>query len=339
MIVKEESDSQSEEEDSTVTEIFSKESDSQGILGKGMQSFEAEENGEESEGSLYMSRKARKSLQKKLSIIRDQKFRETVNSIEEVIEESANEDEDEESKDEKRDNEEEGPQSEVSSEDRDSDYLSDEEEKEEIDGFDELPPPLAPQKAASNKYSLKNDNLDVFKDMSKKAAESVGLQRNTYGKAPKKFTARGSAVTITSMALMVDEPVNSPRKRRRSSFKKREEVFFEDDFNVDDIHVMGENDVLDKMKEYVDREFNKARKGISRLRVKRFWKKVRGKQLNEEQEKNRLRQKFIYENLDPEQREMFEKELLEIDFKEEDDSAPKFEIVPKVAGRNQGTCR
>lgn len=43
--------------------------------------------------------------------------------------------------------------------------------------------------------------------------------------------------------------------------------------------------------------------------------------------------------MDPQQREMFEKELLEVDFKEEDDSAPKFEMMTKVGGKNQGTCR
>lgn len=178
--------------------------------------------------------------------------------------------------------------------------------------------------------------------MSRKAAASVGLARNNTVKfQKKKYAARGSAITTNTFNNMLDESQQPKRRRRRSTLGNRDKKTwdFEDQFNLDDIHVMGSNDILERMKEYVNHEFEKAHKGMSKLRLKRYWKKVRGKQLNEEQEKNRLRQKFILEHLHGEQRKMFEKELLEETLVNDDDSAPKFEMVTHIANKNRGTCR
>jgi phospholipase D1/2 len=78
-----------------------------------------------------------------------------------------------------------------------------------------------------------------------------------------------------------------------------------------------------------------------RLKIKKIWKKVRGKELNEEKEKDELRKKFILEHLNSEQRDLFEKELLEAELDEEDDGEndPKFEIVQKLDNKNKGTCK
>ena len=169
-------------------------------------------------------------------------------------------------------------------------------------------------------------------------ASRPGVSRNTAAGGSKRYIARGSAVTTISIPLVAEETMRKQTKRRKSSFEIRENVFFDDAVNIDDMHVMGQNDLLEKMKNYVNKEYLKRSKGIGRLQFKKLWKKVRGKELNEEYEKNRIRQKFIYEHLTPQQRSMFEEELLEAEL-DDDTNSPMFEIVPRFATKNLGTCR
>ena len=85
-----------------------------------MHKFDAEENKEESEGSIYKIKKGRESLEKKLSSLRDNKNT--------VINELNSEEEKEDGEESKNINNE-GEGSEPSSEDKDSDYFSDENEE------------------------------------------------------------------------------------------------------------------------------------------------------------------------------------------------------------------
>ena len=95
------------------------------------------------------------------------------------------------------------------------------------------------------------------------------------------------------------------------------------------------------MKEFVNAEYLKRSKRFGRLRIKKIWKKVRGKELNEEKEKDQLRKKFILEHLTDEQRKLFSEELMEANIDDEDDTEnnPKFEIVPRMDATNKGTCK
>lgn len=176
-----------------------------------------------------------------------------------------------------------------------------------------------------------------MKEMRPKNAKTMHL-RNTTGS--KKFLPRKSAAASITAPLMSEEIMKKHIKARRSSVTQAQQIFFED-VDIDDIHVIGANDILEKMKEYVNSEYLKRSKGIGRLKFKKLWKKVRGKELNEEKEKNELRKKFILEHLNEDQREMFAQELMEADIDDDDDmeNNPKFEICPRLASKNQGTCK
>lgn len=162
--------------------------------------------------------------------------------------------------------------------------------------------------------------------------------RNTTGS--KRFLPRNSAASTIAVPLMSEEVIKKAVRGRRSSLKSIAQPHFED-INIDDIHVGGNNDLLEKMKDYVQKEYLKRSKGIGRLKIKKFWKTIRGKELNEEKEKNELRKKFILEHLNEEQREMFSQELMEVNIDDDDDAEndPKFEICPRLASKNQGTCK
>ena len=178
--------------------------------------------------------------------------------------------------------------------------------------------------------------------MSRNPSKTIGFQNINQMRRTtdsKRFIARGSAAMTSATPLFAEEAIVKVNKRRRSSFNTKDSMLFDDEVDLNDMHVMGSNDILEQMKIYVDQEYKKQTKGIGRLKFKKLWKKVRGKELNEEYEKNRLRQRFIYEHLDPVQREMFEEELLEVDLDRENDTDPMLEIVTKIAIKNQGTCK
>jgi hypothetical protein len=133
-------------------------------------------------------------------------------------------------------------------------------------------------KTRSDKLTIKQNELEEFKEISRKAAESMSLSRNkTMNYKKNKFAARGSAVTTSSFKNMIDESQQPKRMRRRSTLGNRQKKFwdFEDQVNLDDIHVMGSNDILERMKKYVNHEYEKARKGISKLRLKRYWSSLK----------------------------------------------------------------
>jgi hypothetical protein len=169
-----------------------------------------------------------------------------------------------------------------------------------------------------------------------KKSQTIHLRNST---GSKRFMARGSATTAITVPLVAQDQIVKTMKPRRSSVNQMQQIFFDDDFDIDEIHVLGQNNLLDQMKDYVNTEYLKRTKGMGRLKLKKFWKKVRGKELNEEEEKNKLRQKFILEHLDPSQREMFEKELLEVqlDDEEAEGNDPKFEIIQKLSILNTGS--
>jgi hypothetical protein len=169
-----------------------------------------------------------------------------------------------------------------------------------------------------------------------KKSQTIHL-RNTTGS--KRFMARGSAAVAISIPLVAEDQIVKTIKPRRSSVNQMQHIFFDDGYDIDEIHVLGQNNLLDKMKDYVNKEYVKRTKGMGRLKLKKFWKNVRGKELNEEEEKNKLRQKFILEHLDPSQREMFETELLEVELDDEEAEGndPKFEIIQKLSILNTGS--
>ena len=127
---------------------------------------------------------------------------------------------------------------------------------------------------------------------------------------------------------------------RRNSITIKQEYFFED-FNIDEFHWERNNDLVEKMKEFVNAEYLKRSKRFGRLRIKKIWKKVRGKVLNEEKTKDQLRKKFILEHLTDEQRKLLSEELMEANIDDENDTEnnPKFEIVPRMDATNKGTCK
>ena len=139
---------------------------------------------------------------------------------------------------------------------------------------------------------------------------------------------------------MAKEQIEKQIKPRRSSVTYKQDVMLED-VDIDEFHCGGDNVLLDQMKDYVNKEYAKRLKGIGRLKFKKFWKKVRGKDFNEEKEKEHLREKFILEHLSSEQKKLFSQELLEAKLDEEDADAeennPKFEIIPRLAAGSKGT--
>jgi len=105
-----------------------KASDAQGILGKGMHQFDADEDTlEESEGSIYHIKSGRESMEMKLSMIRDYNMSNTINGIDTIEEDEKEEDKEDEDK---KSGESDRENSLSSSESRESDYLTEEDEEE-----------------------------------------------------------------------------------------------------------------------------------------------------------------------------------------------------------------
>jgi hypothetical protein len=135
-------------EDSSDSDDIVKESDANGILGKGRDSFPSIEEDENvgREDSLY-TRKNRSKTTKQLSYNRQRKIRDEIASMDNIIEESIDE-EDVQSNSKNSDSDEEekvsdgnksdDSRSQTSSEDRESDYFT-EESKDHVKGFEELP--------------------------------------------------------------------------------------------------------------------------------------------------------------------------------------------------------
>lgn len=158
----------------------------------------------------------------------------------------------------------------------------------------------------------------------------------------KKNIYRKSQISTTSNPLMSREIMEKQINTKRSSFSYQAETFLEDDFTIDQFHAEGYDDLLKTMNDYVDREYER-KLHRPRLRLKKYWKKVRGKELNEQKEKEEIRKKFILEHLTEEQRKLFAEELNEAKVDEDEDNAeannPKFEIIPMMVTESQGTCK
>lgn len=293
-----------------------------GILGKGLESIDEEKDDtlEESESKAYeftkSSNKRQKTIEKRLK---------KKNPLDVKKNDSINED---------------SHESEISSEDKSSDYYSDEEEdkneeEDKVNDIDERDEML--NNNSENKI-ISGDKRDTFMENSRDHNKSKSLAlRHTTGS--KKWMPRNSAASSIGAPLMSEETIKNHSKPRRSSVVASQLALFED-VDIDEIHLGGgDNDMIEKMKDYVNREYMKRSKGMGRLKIKKIWKKVRGKDLNEEKERNEIRKKFILEHLNAEQKMLFEKELLEAALDDDDieGNDPKFEIAPKLGFKSAGT--
>lgn len=160
-------------------------------------------------------------------------------------------------------------------------------------------------------------------------------------KSKKSLKHRMSAAHTITPSLMSKEEVKRVIERR-SSFSKEQKPVIED-IDINEFHCGGNNDLIEKMNKFVEEQWAKRTKGVGRIRLKRLWKRARGKELDEEQEKEMLRRQFILEHISEEQKELFLEELKEMEHEEDDNDAeannPKFEIIPRILGANQGTCK
>jgi hypothetical protein len=97
-------------------------------------------------------------------------------------------------------------------------------------------------------------------DRQKDKARTLALRNTTNSK---KYTARNSAASQLAAPLISEEIMKRQVKPRRSSVTQSTLQYFEE-IDIDEIHVEGNNDMIDKMKEYVNREYMKRSKGIGR---------------------------------------------------------------------------
>ena len=157
---------------------------------------------------------------------------------------------------------------------------------------------------------------------------------NSKGRNPRKSAMQTFAAPLVSKEIIDRISI------KRSSYSIKNEQILDEEVNIEEYHVGNNDELLQAMREYVNKEYER-RVNRGRLRLKKMWKRVRGKDLDIEKEKNEIRQKFILEHLNPEQKRLFAQELLEAKLDEDELNAeinnPKFQITPLMMGEKQGT--
>ena len=91
------------------------------------------------------------------------------------------------------------------------------------------------------------------------------------GDGNKRYAQRNSALSTLAVPLIANEIIERDRRSRRRSINIKQESFFED-FNIDEFHCEGNNDLVEQMKEFVNSEYLKRSKRFGRLRIKKIWK-------------------------------------------------------------------
>lgn len=93
------------------------------------------------------------------------------------------------------------------------------------------------------------------------------------------------------------------------------------------------------MNQYTEAKYGKT---VGRVKFKNFFKKMAGAEIDEEDEKRKLREKYIMKNLTKEQRRLLKEELRDAKKKAFDDKMreqPLFNIASKFIGKKNGTCK